>query len=192
MEKQNKSMLNLYEILEVSEKASKEIIDKAYKVLAKKYHPDLQPPEKKQSAELKMKQINEAYKILSDTAKRKEYDLTLMKQKENEINKQIEKKYYERVENNKDNIKNNNEVNYQEMQKEKEQIINNQKECNENIIKLQNEMNRTYTQAYDNYLRNLRIQIKRALDMETIYEFSKSTYYFSNYYSNNMDFSTNS
>lgn len=35
-------MKNYYEILEVNENASKEVIDKAYKVLAKKYHPDLQ------------------------------------------------------------------------------------------------------------------------------------------------------
>ena len=34
----------LYEVLEVSENASAEIIEKAYKVLAKKYHPDLQSP----------------------------------------------------------------------------------------------------------------------------------------------------
>ena len=43
----------LYEILEVSENASSEIIEKAYKVLAKKYHPDLQPPEEKSNAENK-------------------------------------------------------------------------------------------------------------------------------------------
>ena len=35
-------MENLYELLEVSEKASQEIIEKAYKTLAKKWHPDLQ------------------------------------------------------------------------------------------------------------------------------------------------------
>ena len=40
-------MSNLYEILEVSEKASKEVIDKAYHVLVKKYHPDLQQGEEK-------------------------------------------------------------------------------------------------------------------------------------------------
>ena len=67
-------MNTLYEILEVSENASKEVIEKAYRVLAKKYHPDLQTPENKQMAEAKMKQINEAYDILSDELKRKEYD----------------------------------------------------------------------------------------------------------------------
>ena len=37
----------LYDILEVSEQASKEVIEKAYRVLAKKYHPDLQKDETK-------------------------------------------------------------------------------------------------------------------------------------------------
>ena len=63
--------MNYYEILEVSEKASKEIIDKAYKTLAKRYHPDLQPEDKKSIAEEKMKQINESYYILSDDNKRR-------------------------------------------------------------------------------------------------------------------------
>lgn len=64
----------LYEILEVSEKASKEVIDKAYRVLAKKYHPDLQEEGFKQEAENYMKEINEAYSILGDEEKRKQYD----------------------------------------------------------------------------------------------------------------------
>ena len=67
-------MKTLYELLEVSENASKEIIEKAYKVLAKKYHPDLQAEGEKLEAEKKMKQINEAYEVLSDKQKRQMYD----------------------------------------------------------------------------------------------------------------------
>lgn len=67
-------MKNLYDILQVSENASDEIIEKAYRTLAKKYHPDLQPDEKKQTAEAMMKTINEAYEILSDPKKKEEYD----------------------------------------------------------------------------------------------------------------------
>lgn len=67
-------METLYDRLEVSRKASPEIIDKAYKTLAKKYHPDLQTAENKAIAEEKMKKINEAYSVLSDEQKRKEYD----------------------------------------------------------------------------------------------------------------------
>ena len=66
-------MKTLYEILEVSENASKEVIEKAYRVLAKKYHPDLQPEEQKLKAEETIKKINEAYAILSNEEKRKEY-----------------------------------------------------------------------------------------------------------------------
>jgi len=68
-------MKDLYEILEVSPKASEEVIEKAYKVLAKKYHPDLQSNEaQKKLCEQKMKVLNEAYEILGDKEKRKQYD----------------------------------------------------------------------------------------------------------------------
>ncbi len=72
-------MKTLYEVLEVSEKASDEVIEKAYKVLAKKYHPDLQTPENKETAEGKMKQLNDAYETLSNKAKRAEYDAGLQR-----------------------------------------------------------------------------------------------------------------
>lgn len=78
-------MKNYYEILEVNKKASKDIIDKAYKVLVKKYHPDLYNASQKIYAEQKIKEINEAYKILSDDFLRAQYD--------KELDKQAEKKY---------------------------------------------------------------------------------------------------
>ena len=68
---------NYYDILEVSKNASPEIIEKAYKTLVKKYHPDLQKDEDKNKYEEKIKKINEAYNILSDPEKRKKYDLNL-------------------------------------------------------------------------------------------------------------------
>ena len=88
-------MDNLYDILEVSRKASKEIIEKAYKTLAKKYHPDVQSEENKKYAEEKMKQLNEAYSILSDDMKRAEYDAKL----EQEENKLKEQNYANRYKN---------------------------------------------------------------------------------------------
>lgn len=68
-------MKNYYDELEVSKTASKEVIEKVYKVLAKKYHPDTTKEIDKIAAEEKFKLISEAYEILSDDEKRKKYDL---------------------------------------------------------------------------------------------------------------------
>lgn len=73
-------MKKYYEILEVNQKASKEVIEKAYRVLAKKYHPDLYTGEKRLYAEQKIRDINEAYKILSDEFLREQYDIELEKE----------------------------------------------------------------------------------------------------------------
>lgn len=70
-------MKNYYEILEVDVKASKEMIDRAFKLLAKRYHPDTKPDDEKALAEENFKQINEAYEVLSDDDARKKYDVEL-------------------------------------------------------------------------------------------------------------------
>ena len=67
-------MPDLYRILEVHRKASYEVIEKAYKVLSLKYHPDRHPPEKREWAEAKMSHINNAYDTLSDPLRRSTYD----------------------------------------------------------------------------------------------------------------------
>lgn len=61
-----------YEVLGVNKSASDNEIKKAYRVLAKKYHPDINPGDK--AAEAKFKEINEAYEVLSDSQKRAKYD----------------------------------------------------------------------------------------------------------------------
>ena len=61
-----------YEVLGVSKSASDDEIKKAYRSLAKKYHPDLNPGDK--VAEAKFKEVNEAYDVLSDSDKRQKYD----------------------------------------------------------------------------------------------------------------------
>lgn len=66
-------MRNYYDELEVSRNASSEVINKAYKVLAKKYHPDTTKLDKS-IAEERFKKISEAYETLSDNEKRKSYD----------------------------------------------------------------------------------------------------------------------
>ena len=61
-----------YEVLGVDRNADEATIKKAYRVLAKKYHPDANPGDKE--AEKKFKEASEAYAVLSDAEKRKQYD----------------------------------------------------------------------------------------------------------------------
>lgn len=68
---------NYYQILNVKYNATQEEIKAAYRLLAKKYHPDINPgnPDKEE----KFKQIAQAYKTLSDKNKRARYDLSLLR-----------------------------------------------------------------------------------------------------------------
>ena len=62
-----------YEVLGVSRSATDDELKKAYRKLAKKYHPDANP-DNKAEAEAKFKEVNEAYEVLSDKQKRQMYD----------------------------------------------------------------------------------------------------------------------
>lgn len=64
--------IDYYKILGISKSATESDIKKAYRKLARKYHPDLNPNDK--DAELKFKQINEANEVLSNPENRKKYD----------------------------------------------------------------------------------------------------------------------
>lgn len=71
---------NYYDILRLAKNATTEEIKKAYKDLAKKYHPDLYShlaDDLRAEAEKRFKEINEAYQTLADPQKRRDYDLTL-------------------------------------------------------------------------------------------------------------------
>lgn len=61
-----------YEVLGVDKNADAAALKKAYRVLAKKYHPDTNPGDKE--AEAKFKEASEAYAVLSDPDKRRQYD----------------------------------------------------------------------------------------------------------------------
>ncbi|MFR6022640.1 MAG: DnaJ domain-containing protein, partial [Clostridia bacterium] len=118
---------NYYDILEVNKNASPEIIEKAYKTLVKKYHPDLQDNNLKAEYEEKIKLINEAFEVLSDSEKRKNYDLNL-KQTEFSVED------YNNLIN--ENLKLKNEINYL-----KNTLINYKNNINNN---LNNKINENY------------------------------------------------
>lgn len=125
---------NYYDILEVNKNASPEIIEKVYKTLVKKYHPDLQENNLKNNYEEKIKKINEAYEILSNPEKRKNYDLKL---KNNEISKEDYINLYN------ENISLKNEINY---------LKNN---INLNSYKSQNARNNIQQNQNANYTNNI-------------------------------------
>lgn len=145
--------MNLYEILEVSENASMETINKIYKIQAKKYHPDLQTNEAdKLKAEEKMKQINDAYSVLSDEQKRKEYDQKL--EQERELKRQQDEQ----------NIINNVARNYSEAQKTNQtnNTINNNSNYQNNAVyykQKSNENNKVYTEK--DYIRDYNKKLRR-------------------------------
>ena len=84
-------MKDYYEILEVSRKASKDTINKIFKMHMKANHPDLFQGEEKLKAEEKSKILTEAYNVLSDDNERAKYDEQLKEQEslENSANEQL-------------------------------------------------------------------------------------------------------
>lgn len=169
----------LYEVLEVSENASAEVIEKAYKVLAKKYHPDLQSEANKKSAENKMKKINEAYDILGNEEKRKEYDKALEQEREEQRLKQEMELERQRIEKEQANqasymneysdVNTKNETELQRQLREYEKDLK-RKEM-QRMQKMQENLNREYENAYYNYLRSLGYKVKRRITKERVRDF---------------------
>jgi DnaJ-class molecular chaperone len=66
--------------LQVSPDAEPEVIDRAYRALSLKYHPDVTPESSREAAHRKMQRINLAYAVLGDPKRRNDYDRTLSQQ----------------------------------------------------------------------------------------------------------------
>ena len=69
--------MNHYEQLQVTRTADAEVIDRAYKALSMKYHPDTVTASERDGATRRMQAINAAYAVLRDPVKRRAYDATL-------------------------------------------------------------------------------------------------------------------
>lgn len=150
---------NYYDWLEVSKTASNEVIEKAYKTLVKKYHPDLQEGTTKTEYEDILKHINEAYEILSDPIKRENYDKTLEGSSFSEEN-------YENLYKENQNLKNT--INYMNIKNKTQQYqnkVNNKNSSFSNTTQNKNvdfneyaeEMNNAIKKAYyDAYIQDLK------------------------------------
>ena len=143
---------NYYDILEVSKNASPEIIEKAYKTLVKKYHPDLQKNEEKNKYEEKIKKINEAYSILSDSEKRKNYDLNL-KNTEISIN-DYNSLYQENI-----NLKNNLNI----LKEKLNYLNNNQNNYEKNTFYYNNMKNNNIRNNNNNLKSNIIFNLKKRI-----------------------------
>lgn len=169
---------NYYKTLEVDSSASQEVIEKAYKALAKKYHPDLQEESQKEAASEKLKEINEAYEILSNPESRANFDKTLKAStiSEEDFNKMAQENQilYNEL-NNLKNEKNNrstnpgstynSQINYNTTQNSTNQDLQQQElakqmaaqEAYEKELEYQEEMQRARQKAYhDAYIQDLK------------------------------------
>lgn len=144
-------MENLYELLEVSEKASQEIIEKAYKTLAKKWHPDLQGGSNKALAEEKMKKINNAYSILSDENKRKEYDAKLEEERERLSEPQEEIQYQE--------DEPNQEYGFENLSRKEQARLKR---------KIEKNANEEYRKLYEEYFRSLGYKVPHRITWKEV------------------------
>ena len=117
-------MKNYYQILEVNENASQEVIEKAYRVLAKKYHPDGWPANQSYWAEDRFKEITEAYQTLSNEFTRREYDISIG------ANSTYEDKYNNLYD---EHEKLKQEVNYMKIRNKSKEYDNDNNKENKNV-----------------------------------------------------------
>lgn len=159
-------MKNFYEILEINQNASQEIVEKAYKVLVKKYHPDLQTDSnKKQECEAKIKEINEAYETLSNPDSRLEYDNLLKAEqyKEEQIRQaRTQNQQYSNQYNRANYTKTSKEKFYEKQQAEQSRQDQQQAEQARQELQQQYQeaINKAYQDAYVKRLKDMGYRIK--------------------------------
>lgn len=148
--------MNYYKILEVDKNASPEVIEKAYKALVKKYHPDLQESNMRQNAEERIKLINEAYEVLSNPISKAKYDETLSKTELSEEDFNRLSKENKNLHDEINNLKYHSNVNYNNTQQNSYQQVDLQNEY-EKQLKYENELQQARQKAYhDAYIQDLK------------------------------------
>ena len=148
--------MNYYKILEVDKDASPEDIEKAYKALVKKYHPDLQESNMRQNAEERIKLINEAYEVLSNPISKAKYDETLSKTELSEEDFDRLSKENKNLHDEINNLKYHSNVNYNNTQQNSYQQVDLQNEY-EKQLKYENELQQARQKAYhDAYIQDLK------------------------------------
>ena len=152
---------NYYEILQINQNASPEIIDKAYKTLAKKYHPDLQEESDKKQAEEILKEINEAYEILSNPDKKALYDQNL---KNEAISQEDYDEIYEENQNLKKAINNMRNLNYNNYNKNNNNNLNNNYSNINNNIAPNAYYNQKTNQEYEKMKKAQELEYQRQLE----------------------------
>ena len=147
--------MNYYKVLEVDKNASPEVIEKAYKTLVKKYHPDLQESNLKAEYEEKIKIINEAYEVLSNPNLKAKYDEKLKQEEISEEDYQKLSRENENLYNEINSLKNNINSDYAKTNITNKQ--NNLQQNYQNEIEYQNHINQAKQQAYyDAYIQDLK------------------------------------
>lgn len=156
-------MKTYYDILEISRFASKEVLNRAHKVLIKKYHPDLeQDEEQRKINEAHLVKINEAYEVLSDDVKRKEYD----------------QKVFGSADINQDNTQNSDsvidskqadEIYKEKAQDEFDQIVNEElKKAQERIDEEERMIKENLREYQRQYLRSLGYKVKEPTNWKNV------------------------
>lgn len=178
-------MVTIYDLLEVSEKASKEEIEQAYQKLILRYHknPKL-TDEQNANNELVLNKLKIAYEILIDDEKRAKYDKDISKKRAEELIKNVsvskeepeEKKQVENSNNTtvkpklEETIKQEEVTLSEEEKKELKKAAEQEFKINlKKAKKAEEEYNKAYNEAYNNYMRKLGYKVKEPMTLKRLF-----------------------